>query len=30
MPRAAAVVITCEAGDYKDNLQYAVRNINLT
>jgi len=30
VPRTAAVVITCEAGDYKDNLQHAVRNINLT
>lgn len=28
-PRTAAVVITCDAGDYKNNLQHAVKNINL-
>lgn len=30
VPRTAAVIITCSAGDYKENLQHAVRSIDLT
>lgn len=29
MPRTAAVIVTCFAGNYKANLQHAVKNIDL-